>query len=78
MSLQDVVITALPEPKHVQGVYKSIITDALPKKDRVFIDSSTIDPSTSRQVAKSVADAGQGLLLMHPCREVSWGLQQAL
>lgn len=41
-------------------MYKSILTGDLPKKDRVFIDCSTIDPSTSRHVAKSVADAGQG------------------
>ncbi|CAG9980498.1 unnamed protein product [Clonostachys byssicola] len=56
----DTVITVLPEPQHVQGVYKSILSPSLPKKDRLFIDCSTIDPSTSRQVAKTVADAGQG------------------
>lgn len=38
----------------------------LPKKDRIFIDCSTIDPSTSRQVAKSVADAGQGTFVDAP------------
>lgn len=57
---QDTVITCLPEPQHVKSVYSSILTDALPVKDRIFIDSSTIDPSTSRDVAKSVADAKQG------------------
>lgn len=56
----------LPEPQHVQGVYKSILTSSLPKKDRVFVDCSTIDPSTSRQVAKSVADAGQGTFVDAP------------
>jgi 3-hydroxyisobutyrate dehydrogenase len=50
----------LPEPQHVKGVYESILTAALPQRQRVFIDCSTIDPSTSRQVAQSVADAGQG------------------
>lgn len=50
----------------MQGVYKSILDGALPKKDRVFIDCSTIDPSTSRQVAKSVADAGQGQFVDAP------------
>jgi 3-hydroxyisobutyrate/3-hydroxypropionate dehydrogenase len=47
-------------------VYESILTDALPKKDRVFVDCSTIDPSTSRQVAKSVSDAGQGVFTDAP------------
>ncbi|KPM45373.1 hypothetical protein AK830_g1151 [Neonectria ditissima] len=56
----DTVITVLPEPQHVQGVYKSILAPSLPKRDRVFIDCSTIDPSTSRQVAASVSAAGQG------------------
>lgn len=50
----------------MQGVYKSILAGSLPKKDRIFIDCSTIDPSTSRQVAKSVADAGQGLFVDAP------------
>lgn len=56
----------LPEPQHVQGVYKSILVDSLPKKDRVFIDCSTIDPSTSRAVAKTVSDAGQGTFVDAP------------
>lgn len=56
----------LPEPQHVKGVYESILTSALPKKERVFVDCSTIDPSTSRQVAKSVADAGQGVFADAP------------
>ena len=50
----------------MQGVYKSILTDALPKKDRLYIDCSTIDPSTSRQVAQSVVDAGQGTFVDAP------------
>ncbi|KAH8736498.1 NAD binding domain of 6-phosphogluconate dehydrogenase-domain-containing protein [Ilyonectria robusta] len=62
----DTVITVLPEPQHVQGVYESILTDALPKKDRIFIDCSTIDPSTSRQVAASVSAAGQGTFVDAP------------
>jgi 3-hydroxyisobutyrate dehydrogenase len=62
----DTIITVLPEPQHVQGVFKSILTDALPKTDRIFIDCSTIDPSTSRLVAKSVLDAGQGTFVDAP------------
>lgn len=60
------VVTVLPEPQHVQGVYKSIVTSSLPKRDRIFIDCSTIDPSTSRQVAKTVSDAGQGVFVDAP------------
>lgn len=60
------MITVLPEPQHVQGVYKSILVASLPKKDRLFIDCSTIDPSTSRQVGKSVKDAGQGTFVDAP------------
>ncbi|KAK5988077.1 putative 3-hydroxyisobutyrate dehydrogenase [Cladobotryum mycophilum] len=62
----DTVITVLPEPQHVKGVYESILVRDLPKKDRVYIDCSTIDPSTSRQVAKAVADAGQGTFVDAP------------
>ncbi|KJZ79986.1 hypothetical protein HIM_00700 [Hirsutella minnesotensis 3608] len=62
----DTVITTLPEPQHVKGVYASILADGLPKRDRVFIDTSTIDPSTSRQVARSVSDAGQGAFVDAP------------
>ncbi|KAK0391377.1 hypothetical protein NLU13_0878 [Sarocladium strictum] len=62
----DTVVTVLPEPKHVKGVYESILTSDLPKKARIYIDCSTIDPSTSRQVAKSVADAGQGTFVDAP------------
>jgi 3-hydroxyisobutyrate/3-hydroxypropionate dehydrogenase len=56
----------LPEPSHVKGVYASILTPALPVKDRVFIDCSTIDPSTSREVAASVSAANQGQFLDAP------------
>ncbi|KAL6694123.1 NAD binding domain of 6-phosphogluconate dehydrogenase domain-containing protein [Trichoderma pleuroticola] len=62
----DTVVTCLPEPQHVRGVYESILTDSLPKKDRIFIDCSTIDPTTSRQVAQSVSEAGQGTFVDAP------------
>ena len=50
----------LPEPSHVKSVYGSILEGGLAprSKERVFIDSSTIDPSSSREVAASVAKAG--------------------
>lgn len=59
---QDVVITALPEPSHVKSVYTSILqadfTKEAPRSHpRLFIDCSTIDPSSSQEVAASVATA---------------------
>lgn len=59
---KDVVITALPEPSHVKSVYASILQadfdKATPRPGpRLFIDCSTIDPSSSQEVAASVADA---------------------
>ncbi|OHF00425.1 3-hydroxyisobutyrate dehydrogenase [Colletotrichum orchidophilum] len=50
----DTVITVLPEPSHVKSVYASILKD-LPSRKRTFIDCSTIDPSSSREVAASVS-----------------------
>ncbi|KAF9874602.1 apses transcription [Colletotrichum karsti] len=52
----DTVITVLPEPSHVKSVYASLLKD-LPPRPRIFIDCSTIDPSSSREVAASVAAA---------------------
>ncbi|KAI1407023.1 putative 3-hydroxyisobutyrate dehydrogenase G6G8.5 [Hypoxylon sp. FL1857] len=62
----DIVITVLPEPSHVKSVYREILSPDLPRKDRIYIDSSTIDPSSSREVAKWVADANQGQFVDAP------------
>ncbi|KAK8051595.1 hypothetical protein PG993_002980 [Apiospora rasikravindrae] len=56
----DTVITCLPEPAHVKGVFSDILSSDLPKRDRVYIDCSTIDPSSSREVANMVSSAAQG------------------
>jgi len=64
----DTVITVLPEPSHVKSVYASILAD-LPPRKRIFIDCSTIDPSSSRQVAAAVVAAqpeGQGIFVDAP------------
>jgi len=54
----DNIISALPEPRHVKGVFGEILASSLPKPptefSRLFIDCSTIDPTTSRGVAKMV------------------------
>ncbi|KAG6004066.1 hypothetical protein E4U21_001411 [Claviceps maximensis] len=65
----DTVITVLPEPHHVQAVYKSILAETQSEptpsnKPRIFIDCSTIDPSTSRQVAHAVSSSGKGDVLV--------------
>jgi 3-hydroxyisobutyrate dehydrogenase len=64
---KDTIITVLPEPQHVKSVYESILA-GLPSSgpDRLFIDCSTIDPSTSRGVAASVASAGRGTFVDAP------------
>jgi 3-hydroxyisobutyrate dehydrogenase len=63
---QDTVITCLPEPKHVKATYDCILSTlaALQQgemltrpKPRVFIDCSTIDPTSSREVAAAVTAA---------------------
>ncbi|KAL6251675.1 hypothetical protein RBB50_001885 [Rhinocladiella similis] len=56
----DTIVTALPEPRHVKGVFEEVLASALPgaptQSSRLFVDCSTIDPTTSRAVAKMVQD----------------------
>jgi 3-hydroxyisobutyrate dehydrogenase len=62
MIAQDNIVCALPEPQHVRAVFESILSSTLSKppseKSRLFIDCSTIDPTTSREVAKQVKSHG--------------------
>lgn len=66
----EVIVTSLPEPQHVKAVFKqmlepaTLLTDGSVKKERLFIDCSTIDPMTSGEVAK--AAAGQGKFIDAP------------
>jgi len=55
----DIVVTVLPEPMHVKSVYSSILESGLsPRpKTRIFMDCSTIDVTSSKAVAASVAEA---------------------
>ncbi|KAI0132428.1 NAD binding domain of 6-phosphogluconate dehydrogenase-domain-containing protein [Xylariales sp. AK1849] len=62
----DTVITCLPEPSHVKGVFSEILSPDLPRRDRIYIDCSTIDPSSSREVAKQVSSADQGQFVDAP------------
>ena len=68
---QDVTVTCLPEPQHVKAVYRDILGAKLAprSKPRLFIDSSTIDPSSSREVAGLVSSAlpdGQAIFVDAP------------
>lgn len=50
----------------MKGVFSDILSLDLPKRDRVYIDCSTIDPSSSRAVAQMVSSAGQGQFVDAP------------
>lgn len=65
-SFKDTVITVLPEPSHVQSVYSEILNPPSTPKSKIFIDCSTIDPSSSRKVAQWVALAKQGQFVDAP------------
>lgn len=66
------IITVLPEPHHVAGVYKqmleppSLLKDGFSAKERLFIDCSTIDPMTSQSVASAAHASGQGKFIDAP------------
>lgn len=67
----DTIITTLPEPSHVMNVYSSMLRPPTLLKDgfpgeRLFIDCSTIDPMTSREVANAVHSSGQGRFIDAP------------
>ena len=50
----DIVFSMLPKSEHVQAVYKDFINIA--KEEQIFVDMSTIDPSVSIELSKSIAD----------------------
>ena len=71
MSWQDVTITVLPEPSHVKNVFHAILHPPLPPPpegctERLFIDCSTIDPTSSREVANAVHSTQQGRFVDAP------------
>ncbi|KAJ9616664.1 hypothetical protein H2200_000383 [Cladophialophora chaetospira] len=54
-----IVVTCLPTPRVVKSVFDAMLIDGkLPhlKQERLFIDCSTIDPPTSRALARAVRD----------------------
>ena len=61
----------LPEPSHVKNVFGQILqpplsTSAVANQDRLFIDCSTIDPASSREVANAVHTTQQGKFVDAP------------
>lgn len=67
--LQSVIITSLPESQHVVDVYHSILKHGkLPavEQERLFIDTSTIDPVTSKDLANSIHSTQTGRFVDAP------------
>ncbi len=66
---QDVLITCLPSPKIVDSVFQSILQNGMlrsMKQERLFIDCSTIDPQSSREVARKVHESQSGSFVDAP------------
>jgi 3-hydroxyisobutyrate dehydrogenase len=57
----DVLITMLPEGEHVEATYRDLQALELPE-GRLFMDCSTIDVETTKQLANSARDAGHGFV----------------
>lgn len=69
--VQETTITVLPEPSHVKNVFGQILQPPLvgtkvSNPDRLFIDCSTIDPASSREVANAVHTTQQGRFVDAP------------
>ena len=68
--LQDIVITVLPEPRHVKDVFEKILSKPLGPTSmhvtRLFIDCSTIDVVSSREIAEQVHSTNAGVLVDAP------------
>lgn len=57
----DVVVTMLPEGKHVKQVHETLV-HKMAKPDALLIDCSTIDVVTARDLAKQAATKGLAML----------------
>ena len=70
--MQETILTVLPEPHHVRGVFQEMLnpstlrTDAPNTSERLFIDCSTIDPKTSEEVANEVHKSSAGKFVDAP------------
>lgn len=81
MTMQDIIITMLPVGKHVEEVFTNPETGLLAAKaqgrERLFIESSTIDVPTSLEVEALVTDSGLGLFVDAPVSGGPTGAQAA-
>lgn len=79
---QDIVITVLPEPHHVKSVFEGIFTSPFPafpiRDSRLYIDCSTIDPTTSRAVASLVQSSTSGSVATFVDAPMSGGVVGAI
>jgi len=57
----DIVITMLPEDAHVEEVHGALLASEGPGR-RVFVDSSTISVTTTRELAARAKHAGHGFV----------------
>ena len=67
--VQTVIVSSLPEPHHVKEVFQHILKPGtLPtlEEERLFIDTSTIDPPSSQEVANVVHGTGSGQFVDAP------------
>ena len=55
------IVTMLPEGEHVKAVYDQILLTG-PVERRLFIDCSTIDVDTARELARRVSAAGHAFI----------------
>ncbi|KAL1860826.1 hypothetical protein Plec18170_001338 [Paecilomyces lecythidis] len=65
----EVIITSLPEPSHVKDVFHDILKRGeLPPvgQERLFIDCSTIDPASSKEIATAVHSTQTGRFVDAP------------
>ena len=66
------MLTVLPQPHHVQSVFREMLkrdnltSETNVKQERLFIDCSTIDPSTSAGVANAIHSSQQGKFVDAP------------
>lgn len=59
----DVIVTSLPDPAAVQAVYlgeDGLVANA--RKGQLYVDTSTVDPGTSRTIAEKLKEKGADFL----------------
>jgi len=77
----DMLITILPEGKHVKQVYLTpetgILGASYDRRDMIFVDSSTIDPESSTEVYKAIEESGLGEFVDAPVSGGTYGAEDA-